>query len=117
MKKIIRRSFYVAVLLVAVALPLPAAWESIGAVTASAPEANQITFSSSQAEVTVTVLAPDLVRVRMTRGTPGPDYSSAVVKTDWQQTSVHFSGAKDASIIRTSELEILAQLSPFTLAF
>lgn len=117
MKKIIRRSFYVAVLLVAVALPLPAAWESIGAVTASAPEANQITFSSSQAEVTVTVLAPDLVRVRMTRGTPGPDYSYAVVKTDWPQTSVDFSGGKDESIIRTSELEIHAQLSPFRLAF
>jgi alpha-glucosidase len=117
MNTFIRRSFHIVIFLLAVALPLPAAWESIGAVTASAPKANQITFSSSQAEVTVTALAPDLVRVRMTRGTPGPDYSYGVIKTDWPQTSVDFSAGKDESIIRTPELEIHAQLSPFRLAF
>jgi alpha-glucosidase len=104
-------------ILFAAALPLPAAWQSVGALTASAPQGNRITFTSAEAEVTVTVLAPDLVRVRMTRGTPGPDYSYAVIKTDWPQTPVDFSKGTDESIIRTSKLEIRAHLSPFRLAF
>ena len=47
--------------------------------TPSEPQGNQIAFRSRQATVVVTVLAPDLVRVRMTPGTsPSPDYSYAV---------------------------------------
>jgi alpha-glucosidase len=117
MKRTLLRSSQFLILLFAFTLPLAAEWQSVGALAASTPQANQITFSSSQAVVTVIVLAPDLVRVRMTRGTPGPDYSYAVVKTDWQPGAVEFSGGKDERIIRTPELEIRAQLSPFRLAF
>jgi alpha-glucosidase len=93
-------------------------WQSLGALTASEPRGNQITFSSRQARVIVTVLAPDLVRVRMIPGpSPAPDYSYAVVKTDWPKVSVEFSGDKGTRLIRTTQLEVRARLSPFRLAF
>ena len=93
-------------------------WQSVGTLAASEPKGNQITFSSRQATVVVTVLAPDLVRVRMIPGTTlGPDYSYAVVKTNWPKVPVEFSGDKETRIIRTPELEVRAHLSPFRLAF
>jgi alpha-glucosidase len=77
-----------------------------------------MSFSSRQATVIVTVLASDLIRVRMVRGTtPAPDYSYAVVKTDWPKVPVEFAGDKETRIIRTPELEVRAHLSPFRLAF
>src|SRR5207249_9128735 len=90
----------------------------IGAMTASPPASNQITFHNPQATVTVTALAPDVIRVRMTRGSaPAPDYSYAVVKTDWTPVAVEFGGSGGTRVIRTPELEVRAQLSPFRLAF
>ncbi len=104
-------------LLLAWSVPLHAEWHSLGALAAAAPEGESITFTGQQAQVTITMLAPDLIRVRMTRGTPGPDYSYAVAKTDWSKGPVEFSGGDTERIIRTSELEIRAQLSPFRLSF
>jgi alpha-glucosidase len=93
-------------------------WQSIGSLTASELKGNQVIFSSRQATVTVTVLAPDLIRVRMVPGTsPGPDHSYAVVKMDWPQVPVELAGDKETRIIRTPELEVRAHLSPFRLAF
>ncbi len=93
-------------------------WQSIGSLGASEPRGNQQTFSSRQASVVVTVLAADLIHVRMVHGTSlPPDHSYAVVKTDWPSVSVEFSGSKETRLIRTPELEVRAQLSPFRLAF
>ena len=98
--------------------PARAEWHGIGAMTASPPAGNQITFHNPQATVTVTALAPDLIRVRLARGSmPAPDYSYAVVKTDWPQVAVEFGGSGGTRVIRTPELEVRAQLSPFRLAF
>ncbi|PYU95669.1 MAG: alpha-glucosidase [Acidobacteria bacterium] len=98
--------------------PLRAEWHGIGAMTASPPAGNQIAFHNPQATVTVTVLAPDIIRVRMARGrTPAPDYSYAVVKTDWPQAAVESGGSGGTRVMRTAELEVRAQLSPFRLAF
>jgi len=94
-----------------------AEWQSVGAMTPSEPQGNRITFHSRQATVVVTVLAPDLVRVRMTQGTsPGPDYSYAVAKTDWPKIAPQFMVGQDSRVIRTSELEVRIQLSPFLLS-
>jgi alpha-glucosidase len=93
-------------------------WQSIGSLTAGEPKGNQLTFSSRQATVIVSVLAPDLVRVRMVPGTSlEPDYSYAVAKTDWPKVPVEFAGDKETRTIRTSEMEVRAHLSPFRLAF
>ena len=82
------------------------------------PKGNQVTISSRQATVVVTVLAPDLIRVRMVPGiSQAPDHSYAVVKTDWPQVPIEVTGDKGMRIMRTPELEVRAQLSPFRLAF
>jgi alpha-glucosidase len=118
MKRIFRHSFLAVICFFVFTIPLCAEWHSVGALSAAAPQGNQITFAGPQAVVAVTVLAPDLVRVRMTRGAPtGPDDSWAVIKKDWPQTKVEFAGSKSERIIRTPELEVRAQLSPFRLAF
>jgi alpha-glucosidase len=46
-----------------------------------------------------------------------PDHSYTVVKTDWAQVPVEFAGDKETRIIRTSEVEVRAHLTPFRLAF
>ncbi len=93
-------------------------WQSMGAMTASQPQGNQITFRSRQATVVITVLASDLVRVRMIPGTsPSPDYSYAVAKTDWPKITPDFTSGNNSRVVRTSELEVRVQLSPFRVAF
>lgn len=95
-----------------------AGWQSIGSVSVTESKGNQATFGNSKATVVVTALAPDLIRVRMVPATSlPPDHSYAVVKKDWPQVALEIAGNKEAKIIRTSELEVRAQLSPFRLAF
>ena len=66
----------------------------------------------------MTVLAPDLVRVRLAKGTTlGPDYSWAVIKTDWPEAHAEISGDKGSYKIRTSEIEVRIQSNPFRVAF
>lgn len=118
MTRVLIRAFRVLCVLVFLAPAALAEWQSIGNLTASQPQGNQITFSSRQATVVVTVLAPDLIRVRMVHGTSlPPDHSYAVIKTDWPNVPVEFSGDKDTRIIRTPAFEVRAHLSPFSLAF
>lgn len=98
--------------------PALAEWKGLGALTAAAPKGNQISFTNRTANVTVQVLAPDLVRVKMNVGkTSGPDYSWAVIKKDWPAVDVKFSGDKKTEIIKTSALEVRIQLSPFQISF
>ncbi len=86
--------------------------------SASEPRGNQETFSNRQTTVVVSVLAADLIRVRMVHETSlPPDHSYAVAKTNWPGVPVEFSGDKAVRIIRTPDVEVRAQLSPFRLAF
>lgn len=98
--------------------PLFAQWKSVGAMAAQAPQGNQISFTNRNANVVLQVLAPDLVRVKMTLGKiAGTDYSWAVIKSDWPAVDVKFSGDKQTKIIKTSALEARIQLSPFQISF
>jgi len=93
-------------------------WQTIGNLTPAGSEGNRVTFRNSQATVVVTVLAPDLIRVRMVRGTSlAPDHSYAVAKTDWPDVPIELSGDGETRTIRTPDLEVRAHLSPFRLAF
>ncbi len=103
-------------LLIGAVLPVHADWRGVGDMIADGPQGNQITFHNAQAKVVLTVLAPDLVRVRMTRDA-ATDYSWAVVKTDWPKVVVNFSGDKKERLIRTPEIEVRVRLAPFSLAF
>jgi alpha-glucosidase len=105
---------------------LAAEWQPIGAVTPGAPQRNQITFRGPRGLANISVLAPDLVRVRMTMGASfGPDYSWAVIKPlgDWPETAVDIQTqgsdglGGNNRIIRTSELEVRVHADPFLVAF
>ncbi len=104
------------------ALAFPSAaggvWHDIGTMTAGPPHGNAMTFRSAEATVEVSVLAPDLVRVRMSRGTSlGPDESYAVVKRDWPPAPIEFDVGPNRRTIRTPELEVRIGLAPFRVAF
>ncbi|HMD99042.1 MAG TPA: TIM-barrel domain-containing protein [Terriglobia bacterium] len=124
--RLLRHAFGLVLGLALLALPLDASWQDIGPVKASPPAENQIMFHGAGTIVSLTVLAPDLVRVRMARGTAfGPDYSYAVVKTDWPvpgpaghatSEAPQFTQTATSVTIRTLKLEVRAQLSPFRLA-
>ncbi|HXJ92265.1 MAG TPA: glycoside hydrolase family 31 protein [Terriglobia bacterium] len=110
-------------IMLAAATPLAAEWQSLGAVTQGALDGNQISFRSPRGLVNISVLAPDLVRVRITSGNSfGPDYSWAVIKplADWPKATVDFSTQGpdgNERVIRTAELEVHVRLKPFGVAF
>jgi alpha-glucosidase len=95
-----------------------AGWRSVGALRVSAAAGNQVTFTGNGTVVTVTAVAPRLIRVRMTAAPPPKaSYSWAVVKANWKRTPVQISGNGLVETLRTADLEVRAQLSPFRLAF
>jgi alpha-glucosidase len=100
--------------------PPAAEWQSIGTVTPGTPEENQISFRSPRSLVSISVLAPDLVRVRITSGSSfGPDYSWAVIKplADWPKATMEFATQGNGRVIRIAELEVRVRLKPFGVAF
>ena len=106
------------ILLASLARPARAEWRYLESMFAEPPQGNSVTFRNSQGLVSVSILAPDVVRVRMTHGASfGPDYSYAVVKTDWPSPQAEFAGTKQAETIRTADLEVRVQLSPFRITF
>jgi alpha-glucosidase len=118
MKRIFGHVLQVLLLASVAATAARAEWHSIGKVTGSKAEGSQIIFRTEQAIVQVSVLAPDIVRVRMAQGSAfGPDYSWAVVKKQWPAVHMEFSHGPNEEVIRTGKLEIHAQLSPFRLSF
>jgi len=118
MKRIIGCLLRVLLLVSVATVAAQAEWHSLGKVVDSHVEGNNITFHTEHAIVRVSVLAPDIVRVRMSPGAAlGPDYSWAVVKKQWPAVHVEFSSGPNMRVIQTGKLVIHAQLSPFRLAF
>ena len=100
------------------AASLPAQWQTIGDVRQATSEGNHVIFRGAHTAVAVTVLAPDLLRVNVRRGDAADlDLSWSIAKTDWAETRFEFAGDEHVRTIRTAELEIRAQMSPFRLAF
>jgi len=81
-------------------------------------EGNQVTFDCGEAKVRVIALAPDVVRVRLgVGGSFGPDFSYAVMKTDWPSTTVTVREEAEAVSITTPELRLHVSKSPCRLVF
>ena len=70
-------------------------------------------------QVQVTVLAPDLVRVRASFGKPLParDHSWAIEKTSWTTPRWSLSETTDAVVIATDEIEVVVRRSPLLIEF
>ncbi len=93
-------------------------WHSIGNLKPLGRKGNEFTFASDKATVVITVLAPDVVRVRAVAGRSlPPDHSYAVVKTDWPAVKVESTSNGNLQSIRTDQMEVRVQLSPFRVAF
>src|SRR5262245_34134891 len=96
--------------LVAALLAAPslwAGWASLGAMPSPRREGNTLLFGNAQGVVALTVVAPDIVRVRFSP-TPGfgRDHSYAVASRDLGDPGAAFDVRADASTITTAALKV-----------
>jgi alpha-glucosidase len=106
------------VFLLAAALPVAAGWTSLGTMPPPQREANALVFKNEQGIVSVSVLAPDIVRVRFSP-TPafGRDHSYAVVTRDLGDPAATFDVGAEQSTIATPALRVTIRHKPFRIAF
>jgi alpha-glucosidase len=111
------------VIMLSLSRPAAAQWQPVGSAAPGPPSENHVTFHGPHLLATITVLAPDLVRVRMVSGAQfGPDYSWAVIKppNDWPKATVEMTSdgaGGNNRVIRTSEIEVHVNSNPFRVQF
>ena len=94
--------------------------EKIGAVASFTKSEKGVTFNCrDNSQVQVTVLAPDLVRVRASfaKSIPTRDHSWAVAKENWETPPWALSETAEAITIATAEVEIVVHRSPLLIDF
>src|ERR1041385_2164308 len=94
--------------------------EKIGSVVSLIKTDNGVTLScNDNSQVQLTILAPDLIRVRasFTKPIPTKDHSWAVAKTDWPTTRWSLNESPTEITITTDELEVAINRSPLLITF
>ena len=94
--------------------------EKIGDVVSySRSEKGLIFTCADKSELQLTILAPDLIRVRAAFGKsiPARDHSWAIGKSDWQTPRWAVTEKPDSIVITSDELEIVVKRSPLLLEF
>jgi len=94
--------------------------EKIGPVTSLTKTTNSITITCNDAsQVQLTILAPDLVRVRasFTKPIPTKDHSWAINKTDWPTPRWNLTETPNQITLTTDELEVVIHRSPLLIDF
>ena len=94
--------------------------EAIGPVISFTKTDRAVTFNcQDKSEVQVTVLAPDLVRVRAAfkKALPERDHSWAIAKTSWEVPRWSLKEEAGQILISTDELEIAVRRSPLIIEF
>ncbi len=94
--------------------------QSVGAVRAATRTDRGVALACADgATVTLTVLAPDLVRVRTVfAGQPAaPDHSWAVARTDWPAVDWQLSESPAAVTLTTTELQVVVHRDPLLVEF
>jgi alpha-glucosidase len=84
--------------------------ESIGAITNYSRTSSTVLFNCrDNSQIQITILAPDLVRVRASFKKPLPsrDHSWAVAKVDWAPTPWQLKEETDSFVINTGELQVV----------
>jgi alpha-glucosidase len=85
--------------------PTAGQWQRIGSARSVVREARGVMLDCQNALLRVTVLAADLIRVRMQPGRSfGPDESWAVVRTDWPAVPLEVSESRSSVRLTTPEL-------------
>jgi alpha-glucosidase len=96
------------------------ALDPIGSVAGFQKTENTVTFRCrDNSEVQLTILAPDLIRVRaaFTRSIPAKDHSWAIAKDDWTTPRWTLSKTAEAITVSTDELEVVVRYSPLLIEF
>ncbi|HKN84940.1 MAG TPA: DUF4968 domain-containing protein, partial [Pyrinomonadaceae bacterium] len=94
--------------------------EPIGSVVSVEKTGKTVTLHCrDNSEVQLTILAPDLIRVRtsFTKRIPQKDHSWAIAKEDWQTPRWNLQETPDSIIITTDELEAVIHRSPLLIDF
>jgi alpha-glucosidase len=94
--------------------------EGIGPVSTWVRRSNGLLFTCADgSQVLLSVLAPDLVRVRASYKKPLPqrDHSWAIAKTDWANPSWTLNEASDSISVSTSELQVIVRRAPLLIEF
>ena len=94
--------------------------EPIGPVSGFTKSANAVLFRCADgSQVQVSVLAPDLVRVRASFKKPLParDHSWAVARTSWDEVRWNVTEQADAVVISTDEVEVVVRRAPLLVEF
>ncbi|MBX3737339.1 MAG: glycoside hydrolase family 31 protein [Candidatus Didemnitutus sp.] len=96
------------------------ALQPIAAVASTTRTAQGVTLTAADGStVAVSVLAPDLVRVRtlFAGQKPALDHSWAVAKTDWPAVPFQFSEDSASVTLATAELKVVIQRDPLLIEF
>src|ERR1043165_4221483 len=94
--------------------------EKIGPVVSLSKTETGVTLNcQDNSQVQLTILAPDLIRVRATFTKPIPtrDHSWAISKTDWSTPRWNLKETSDLITITTDELEVAIRRSPLLIEF
>lgn len=94
--------------------------EKIGPVTSFTQSDKAVVFNCrDNSQVQVTLLAPDLVRIRAAFGKsiPAKDHSWAITKEAWDTPRWSLSETADSVVLKTDELEIVVRRSPLLIEF
>ena len=94
--------------------------QKIGDVTGVTKTENGVVLNcADQSQVKLTVLAPDLIRVRASFAKPIPqrDHSWAIDKLDWATPSWQLSETSELITLTTAEIEVVIRRSPLLIDF
>lgn len=98
--------------------PSAAAWTRVGAMPAPERDGAALVFRSDQGAVSVTALAPDVVRVRFAPAPGfGRDHSYAVTSPGWEEPDVTVDAGDGRTVLKTAELVVTIRHDPFRIAF
>src|SRR5678816_2306619 len=96
------------------------AFEKIGDVVSVTKTDKSVTLNCiDNSQVQLTILAPDLVRVRasFTKPIPAKDHSWAIARNDWSTPRWTITESQTAITITTDELEVTIERSPLLISF
>ena len=94
--------------------------EKIGPVTNFTKNETSVTLNcQDHSQVRLTILAPDLIRVRaaFTKAIPARDHSWAIAKEDWTTPRWSVRETADAIVVSTDEVEVVVKRSPLLIDF
>ena len=94
--------------------------DKIGPVVSLVKSDKAVTLNcQDNSQVQLTILAPDLIRVRasFTKPIPSKDHSWAIAKEDWPTPRWNLTEASDLITITTDELEVVVRRSPLLIEF